>query len=66
MGTIQDLVNSLDQNRNRILLTHSIGEHLVNKLDAVGAIYKVNNDGSVNFKNCPTELLEEIKQASKK
>ncbi|HWZ04199.1 MAG TPA: hypothetical protein VNX40_11360 [Mucilaginibacter sp.] len=66
MGTIQDLIDSLDNNRDRILLTYSIGEDLVKKLDDAGATYKVNDDGSVNFENCPEELLEEIRQAKKK
>jgi vacuolar-type H+-ATPase subunit E/Vma4 len=66
MGTIFEVTDWLDDNRDRILLTHSLGKELVRKIEDSGCTYKVNENGSVIFDNCSEELLEEIRNTKKK
>ncbi|WP_259070262.1 hypothetical protein HDF24_15025 [Mucilaginibacter sp. X4EP1] len=65
MTTIFEFTDWLDDNKDRILLIHSIGEDLVKKLDDNGVKYTVSDNGSVTFENCPEYLLEEIRKAKK-
>ncbi|MGF7081990.1 hypothetical protein [Mucilaginibacter sp. UYCu711] len=63
MGTVFEFEDWLNENKDRILLVHSIGEELVKKLDDNGVKYIVSDNGAVTFENCSDDLLEEIKKA---
>lgn len=61
MGTIFEFNDYLENNSNHILLTHSLGEELANEIRDSGCGVVINPNGSVEFTDCPDELLERIK-----